>query len=107
VRAAVHLAVNHGEPLTGIAAETRRRIPWWDDARISDELADRGTDPMLRSYLWSYAAGTDWFVTLADEADGATKERVLRAAYAAPLTPADLHALWPGGPRPEPGAPAR
>ena len=100
VRAAVHLAVNHGEPLTGIAAETRRRIPWWDDARISDELADRGTDPMLRSYLWSYAAGTDWFVALADEADGAAKQRVLRAAYAAPLTPADLRGLWPGGPWP-------
>jgi hypothetical protein len=98
VRAALHLAVNHGEPLAGIAARTRRGIPWWDDSRISDELADRGTDPMLRSYLWSYAAGTDWFVNLADRADTATRERVLRAAYDTPLTPTDLRALWPATP---------
>ena len=97
VRGAIHLAVNDGEPLHDIAERTRRLVPWWDDARISDELADRGTDPMLRSYLWSYTAGADWFVRLADEADAATQQRVIRAAYAKPLTPQDLRALWPAG----------
>jgi hypothetical protein len=96
VRADLHRAVNAGVPLAEIAATTTERVPWWGPERVSDELADRGTDPMLRSYLWSYSAGSDWFVALADGADTATHERVFRAAYSRPLTPAGLRALWPG-----------
>lgn len=98
VRAELHLAINNGVPAAVAATHARRRIPYWDSNRIANELSDRGADPMLRSYLWSYPAGTDWFINLADHADTATIEAVFRAAYQRPLTPADLTQLWPDGP---------
>ena len=51
-----------------------------------------------RSYLWSYPAGIDWFVCLADQ-EPALGRDILRAAYGDPLTPAELAAMWPDGPR--------
>ena len=72
-------------------------MPFWTDATIADLLADRGANPLLRSYLWSYPAGLDWFAALADRAATVAPE-VLRAAYREPLTPDDLAALWPTGP---------
>jgi hypothetical protein len=72
-------------------------MPWTTQAAIADVLTDRGTNPQLRSYLWAYPAGIDWFASLA-EADQATKTTVLQAAYRDPLTPSDLTALWPAGP---------
>jgi len=45
-------------------------------------------------------------MNLADQADAATIDNVLRAAYRHPLTPADLQSLWPTGPAiGGPGAP--
>jgi hypothetical protein len=97
VRGRIHTDVAAGVPLAEIARRAIARVPWWGTARVADELADRGGDPMLRSYLWSYCAGTDWFAGLADRADAATIRRVFHAAYRDPLTPADLRALWPDG----------
>jgi hypothetical protein len=97
VRAELHLAVNNGWPVDRCAAHARSRVPFWTDEDIADALADRGADPLLRSYLWSYPAGIDWFVHLA-ESDGSPSSDILRAAYRDPLTPADLAALWPDGP---------
>ena len=94
VRAELHLLINTGTTAAEAAAHARARIPWWTSHEIANELADRGTDPMLRTYLWSYPAGTDWFITLADTADQETIEQVLRAAYAQPLTPSDLVSAW-------------
>ncbi len=62
VRAELHLAVNAGVDIAECAAHARARVPFWTDARISDQLSDRGADPLLRSYLWAYPAGLDWFV---------------------------------------------
>jgi hypothetical protein len=64
---------------------------------IGDILTDRGANTQLRSYLWAYPAGIDWF-TNAATADPETRGNVLRAAYRRPLTPDDLTALWPTGP---------
>jgi hypothetical protein len=76
------------------------------DKTIAGYLADRGTSPVHRSYMWTYPAGMDWFAALA-EAGGETAREVLRAAYRAPLTPSDLAALWPDGSAiGGPGAPA-
>jgi hypothetical protein len=108
VRGELHVAVNAGAPLSELVALSRRRVPFWTDAEIGDTLTDRGVDPKLRSYLWAYPAGTDWFVSLADHADDKIIERVLSACYRRPLTPADLVDLWPAGPRPGgPGAALR
>ncbi|WP_308165860.1 hypothetical protein [Actinomadura sp. NEAU-AAG7] len=96
VRAELHLGLDDGVPIRDLADHARRRVPWWRDAVIADALTDR-RDPQLRTYLWSYPAGIDWFVHLAD-ADTATQSEVLRAAYSTPLTPADLVSLWPDGP---------
>jgi hypothetical protein len=93
VRAELHLQINTGATVPEAAAHARSHIPWWTSHEIANELADRGTDPMLRTYLWSYPAGTDWFINLADTADQATIASVFRAAYARPLTPADLDEL--------------
>ncbi|MFC8530097.1 hypothetical protein [Nocardia sp. NPDC057227] len=97
VRAELHLSLEHGTPIEDCADLARRRVPWWTDRYIADALADRGADPQLRSYLWAYAAGIDWFVHLA-EAPAPTVDSLLRAAYRAPLTPAELQELWPEGP---------
>jgi hypothetical protein len=97
VRAELHLAINDGTTIEACARHARTRVPWWSDAAISDLLTDRGNDPMLRSYLWAYPAGIDWFVSLAD-ADAKVIGEVLHAAYRTPLTPSDLEQLWSEGP---------
>lgn len=66
VRAQLHLAVNRGDSLERLVAYAREHAPFWDDETISDLLTDRSVNPLLRSYLWSYAAGVDWFVNLAE-----------------------------------------
>jgi hypothetical protein len=98
VRAELHIAVNSGTPIQDCAKRARARVPFWSDETISDALSDRGNNTLLRSYLWSYPAGVDWFVRLADDGDAETINRVLHAAYRDPLTPDDLTTLWPAGP---------
>jgi hypothetical protein len=97
VCAELHLAINSGVSADACAAHAVSRVPFWDDTQIADMLADRGADPLLRTYLWAYPAGFDWFMALA-EAPPATAADVLRAAYHRPLHPADLADLWPDGP---------
>ncbi|GLY18027.1 hypothetical protein Kisp01_50410 [Kineosporia sp. NBRC 101677] len=98
VRAELHRAINAGHSVSECADHARARVPWMSAHEIGNLLSDRGTEPMLRSYLWSYPAGTDWFMNLAEQADAATIDTVLRTAYHHPLTPADLAELWPTGP---------
>lgn len=108
VRAELHLAINAGYSISDCAAHARARVPFWDDAAIADLLADRSVSPQLRSYLWSYPAGIDWFIHLADHADPSTQQAVLHAIYRKPPTPTDLSQLWPSGPPiGGPGAPIR
>lgn len=97
VRSELHLALNAGIPIERCAEHARARVPWWTDSQIAGFLADRSTNPQLRTYMWAYAAGLDWFANLAD-AEPTVIESVLRQAYRAPLTPTDLEKLWPQGP---------
>jgi hypothetical protein len=97
VRAELHIALNQGASIAELADHARFRMPWTTEAAIADVLTDRGANPQLRSYLWAYPAGIDWFANLA-EANTATRTTVLQAAYRDPLTPGDLTALWPAGP---------
>jgi hypothetical protein len=97
VKSELHLSVNSGVSIEKCAEHAKVRVPWWKDAYIGDFLADRRANPRLRTYLWAYPAGLDWFATLS-EADTGVIERVLHAAYRDPLSPRDLAALWPGGP---------
>jgi hypothetical protein len=99
VRAELHQAINAGARVTECAEHARARVPFWTESTIADALTDRGNDPQLRSYLWAYPAGIDWFVNLADTADTDTVGKVFRAIYAQPLTPHQLTQLWPTGPR--------
>jgi hypothetical protein len=98
VRAELHLAINDGIGVAECVRIARDRVPFWTDERIADVLTDRSVDPLLRSYLWSYPAGIDWFSQLGQSASAETVSAVLHAAYRDPLTPADLMALWPEGP---------
>lgn len=98
VRAELHRAINAGASVRECVDHARARVPWFTSSEIGDALADRGSDPLLRSYLWAYPAGTDWFINLADNANQDTAHAVLRAAYQRPLTPSDLAELWPDGP---------
>ncbi|WP_433734915.1 hypothetical protein ACQP0C_41655 (plasmid) [Nocardia sp. CA-129566] len=98
VRGQLHIALAHGESLSELADRARRYVPFWTDTQIADLLTDRGANVLLRSYLWSYSAGTDWFVRLAESAPGDTAREVLHAVYRAPHTPAQLMELWPDGP---------
>jgi hypothetical protein len=98
VRGQLQLLLNAGTPIEECARHARSRVPWWSNTQIAGMLADRSTDPLLRTYMWAYAAGIDWFTNLADTAEETTVRRVLQAAYRAPLAPADLEELWPAGP---------
>lgn len=97
VRAGLHIAINSGLSIEECASQARTQVPWWSDAIIGDVLTDRGVNAQLRSYLWAYPAGSDWFAALA-EAESHVSQHVLRAAYRDPLTPDALAALWPAGP---------
>jgi hypothetical protein len=98
VRAELHLLVNSGTAIADCVKHARDRVPFWPDEAIADMLADRSVNPLLRSYLWAYPAGIDWFVALADKADKETVSEVLRSSYREPLTPGDLARAWQAGP---------
>jgi len=97
VRGQLHILINGGATATDCRDLAHRQVPWWTDEQIAQELYDRSRNPQFRSYLWSYPAGIDWFIRLV-EAGGATPMEVLREAYKRPLTPSELHELWPAGP---------
>jgi hypothetical protein len=97
VCAALHVALNAGWSVNSCAELARNHVPYWTNEDIADLLTDRGNDPLLRSYLWAYPAGIDWFVNLAD-AKPPNTWAILQAAYHDPLTPAQLAELWPSGP---------
>jgi len=98
VRGEVHRAINAGHPLRAVADHVLARAPWMSLDQIGNLMSDRGTEPLLRSYLWSYTAGTDWFMALGEQADAETIKTVLTACYHHPLTPTELAELWPAGP---------
>ncbi|MDQ7910205.1 hypothetical protein RB614_37490 [Phytohabitans sp. ZYX-F-186] len=98
VRAELHLAINNGTSIEDCVRVAQARVPFWSQEDIGDTLSDRAVSPQLRTYLWSYPAGIDWFVSLAEQAEPNATE-VLRAAYRRPLTPSDLTTLWPDGPQ--------
>jgi hypothetical protein len=99
VRSELHLAVNAGRPIGECVELARSRVPFWTDEGISAVLTDRSVNPLLRSYMWAYPAGIDWFVNLVDNANVETVNSIIAAAYRDPLTPAELMAMWPEGPR--------
>jgi hypothetical protein len=98
VMGVIHIAINSGATIDECFELAHSRVPYWSEDNIGNVLSDRATNPQLRSYLWSYAAGIDWFVSLADDG-GSAKGDVLKAAYRAPLMPTELEALWPDGPK--------
>ena len=85
VRAELHVALNSGATVHECAGHARASVPFWTDSDIADALTDRGASPLLRSYLWAYPAGLDWFVALAAAEDTVSRE-VLHAAYREPFT---------------------
>jgi hypothetical protein len=95
VLAELHLAINRGQTIEACLDQAKERIPFWEGDSLADALADRAVNPQLRTYLWSYPAGIDWFVNLAGSGEAVTT--VLRAAYQQPLTPDDLSNIWPQG----------
>ena len=97
VRATLHVALNAGISIESCAEYAKSHVPYWTDEDIADALTDRGADPLLRSYLWAYPAGIDWFANLAD-AEPANVSAILQACYRDPLTPSQLADLWPAGP---------
>jgi hypothetical protein len=97
VRAELHLAVNAGTPAAACLRHALDQVPWWTTEDVADFLHDRSVSPLLRSYLWSYPAGIDWFVRLAN-APTSVSAKVLHEAYRRPLHPTDLADLWLEGP---------
>lgn len=97
IRGQIHILINSGVTAADCRDLAHHQVPWWTDDEIARELYDRSRNPQFRSYLWSYTAGMDWFIRLVEEG-GATPAEVLREAYKCPLTPSELHELWPAGP---------
>jgi hypothetical protein len=97
VRGQIHTLLNNGVTVADCRDLVQRQVPWWTDEEIAREFYDRSRNPQFRSYLWAYPAGIDWFIRLI-EAGGMPLAEVLREAYRRPLTPTELHELWPTGP---------
>lgn len=98
VRAELHRMINAGTSVDDCVARARSLLPFWTDENIGNILSDRGVNPQLRSYLWAYPAGLDWFAALA-ESGSSVADEVLQASYRSPLAPDDLAKLWPEGPK--------
>ncbi|MEU8656938.1 hypothetical protein [Actinoplanes philippinensis] len=98
VRADLHRLINAGASIDDCVARARTLLPFWTDENIGNILSDRGVNPQLRSYLWAYPAGLDWFVALVESGSSVAGE-VLQASYRDPLAPDDLTKLWPAGPK--------
>jgi hypothetical protein len=96
IRGQLHLMVNEPQPIEDCIAYARRHLPHLTDAALGDSLTDRANNIQLRSYLWSYPIGLDWFARLAEQRP-AESRKVIEACYRAPLQPSDLEALWPAG----------
>lgn len=97
VRGQIHVMLNGGGTIVDCRDFARSQVPWWTDQEIARESYDRSRNPQLKSYLWAYPAGMDWFIRLV-ETGGAPLAEVLRDAYRRPLTPGELHELWSSGP---------
>jgi hypothetical protein len=97
IRGQIHVLLNRGGTIVDCRDFARRQVPWWTDEEIAREFYDRSRNPQFKSYLWAYPAGMDWFIRLV-ETGGPPLPEVLREAYRRPLTPSELHELWPTGP---------
>jgi hypothetical protein len=97
VRAELHLAINAGASIDSCVKHAQRRVPFWEEDQIARLLVDRSNSTLLRSYLWAYPAGCDWFVSLIDS-DRDLALALMRATYRSPFTPGQLAAAWPDGP---------
>lgn len=95
VRAELHININSGQTAAECIRIAKARAPHLSEAEMTRELQDRSRDPRLRSYLWSYPAGLDWFVNLWEQ-NAKLLPEVIRAAYQRPLSPSELHSIWPG-----------
>ena len=98
VSAELHLMVNAGVSASACRDHALARVPFWRPTDVAAALRDRSLEPQLRSYLWAYPAGIDWFLNLHDHGDNLLPE-VLHAGYQRPLVPRELEQLWPTGPR--------
>jgi hypothetical protein len=96
VRGNLHLAINQGHTIEQCVRYAQSHVPFWTDEDVANLLTDRATNPLLRSYLWAYPAGFDWFVQLSESTGPVST--VLHAVYQQPATPAALTTLWPDGP---------
>lgn len=94
VRGQMHLAVNAGVSVRDCRDNAISRAPHLSSLDIARELGDRSRDPRLRSYLWSYPAGVDWFVNLWEQHARLLSE-VCRAAYQSPLSAGRLFEFTP------------
>ena len=97
VRGQVHIRANTGTSVARCSAYAKARVPFWTDEEINGLIENQTANSLLRSYLWSYPAGMDWFVRLSD-APAEKQAQVIRAAYRQPLTTRQLRELWPDGP---------
>lgn len=98
VSAELHVMINAGASPSACREHAAARVPFWSDDDVASILRDRTLSPQLRSYLWAYPAGIDWFLT-AHDAGGSVLSDVLHAGYQRPLVPRELEQLWPAGPR--------
>ncbi|MEM7355115.1 MAG: hypothetical protein AAF657_30175 [Acidobacteriota bacterium] len=93
VRAELHIRINGGHTPAQCVEYARSMTPFVNGAALADSLADRANNVLLRSYLWSYASGMDWFVRLHEGQPRVTAGEVLTKSFCDPLTPSRLQTL--------------
>jgi hypothetical protein len=87
-----HLELYAGRPVRELVAELAEKLPLSEPDELLAQIKDRGTNPLYRTYLLSYATGETTIKELI-EADPGKKTSLFRAIYTTPMTPRQLIAL--------------
>ena len=88
-----HLMIYEALPIEDILHYAQNNLPFSHPHVIEAELRDRGTNPLYRTYLLSYAAAERMIRNLTQDLKPQQKKRFFLEMYTRPLTPRQLQRL--------------
>ena len=73
-----------------LSRHVQQQLPWLNEEEAHRAVTDRSRDPLLRTYLWSYPIGFDFFVRVWEKSGPDTVSQIVRMAYRQPIDAGDL-----------------
>lgn len=89
----IHVWAESVNDLRAIIDRATQLVPWWTPDKIVREIQDRSVNPLLRSYLYAYPAGLDFFTRASCHLDESARQSLVERCYAEPLFPSELESL--------------